>query len=176
MSQIITKDKIVKEIQVFLDRNDLLENACRWAIFTIEPDALALSIRSDGGNMSYQWQNIGDNSAKGFYKFLASIDKDYFLRKMSNETVFNFDASVSLLLKYADDETRPGYAEHIRNMEPCSNQHAFAEQLMENEFFHSDDLECIQHDYPAGHRAVADIFVRLVQPELMDIAANKQEK
>lgn len=74
MSQIITKDKMVKEIQVFLERNDHLETACRWAVFSIEPEALALSIRSDGGNMSYQWQNIGDNSEGGFYKFLSSID------------------------------------------------------------------------------------------------------
>ena len=170
MSKITVKDKTVKEIRVFLDHDDEMAYACRWAIFTIEPDELALSIQSDNGNMSYRWQNIGDNTPAGFYKFLSKIDKSYFLRKLSEETVFDFDATVKLLLYYVEDETRPGYADFIRSMEPCGNEYDFANQLMAHELSHSDDLECIKKGFPAGHKAVAEIFEKYVQSELKALA------
>ena len=165
MTSVKVHDKIVKEIVVELDHDDPLEASCMWAVFTIEPEAMSLTIRSDAGNLHYHWQNIGDNSVAGFYKFLSRLDKAYLLSKLSNQTCFNFDKTVKSLVALTEP-IDADYAAFIKAMEPCNSAYDFAEQLLKYPNAHSDDLECIQNDYPSGHQAVVDIFIKYVQPEL----------
>lgn len=161
------QDKTVKIINFSQNQNDPNYGTCLWATFTIDPESLSLSIRSDAGDMQYAWQNIGDNSPAGFLRFLSRLDKDYFLCKMSNQTRFNFDETVKHLSAYLEDN-RPELANEVRKMRECPNQHTFIRDYLAFDGSHTDDLECIVMDYPIGHQALADIFECYVQPELIE--------
>ena len=138
---------------------------CTCAIFVIDPEDMNLTIRSDGGNLSYTWQKIGDNTPRGFLKFLAGLDEEYLLCKLSNRTKFNFSKTREQMLK----TSRPLIAMHLKQVEPFFNEHDFAAWYMSLPESHSDDLEGIFMDYPAGHRAAVEIFTKYVQPKLREM-------
>lgn len=152
----------VFQINVRPPVSDPLHYTCAWAKFIIDASTYSLFIESDAGNMSYYWQNIGPDS---FPHFLAGLEKEYLLRKLSEETAFNFDKTIENLLRHIDVDAAE-YRKFIQNMPPAANQYAFANMLSEAPGYHSDDLECIAMDYPAGHHAIAQIFETYIQPEL----------
>ena len=172
--EIRIEDKAMKTIHCTQEHGDSNLGDCLWANVTIDAENFSLKIQSDGGDMQYSWGNIGDNTPAGFYRFLAKLDKEYFLRKMSNETRFNFDATVEHLLKWLED-SRPDLAKEVHGMPVCANEHEFAAQYLALPGSHTDDLECVVMDYPAGHKAVAGIFCRYVQPRLLDCIPQKAD-
>lgn len=168
--KLTTEEKNILQIHVDLSPEDENYSQCNWADFIVQPSDNSLTIRSDGGNMSYAWDNIGPEN---FYQFLAKLDSGYLLTKMSSATVFNFDKTVKILLLALNEEKHSDYLRFIREMEPVGNQIEFAHRLLSHKDSHSDDLECVVMDYPAGHRAAIDIFIKYVQPELWKLGGVK---
>ena len=63
-----------------------------WATFTIDEKGGLFNCQSSYGNYSYAWPRHGRKTFKHFILELAR-DRYYFLNKVSNDNVFNFDAS-----------------------------------------------------------------------------------
>lgn len=68
------------------------------AIFTIDENDGLFNCHSSYGNYSYSWPRHGRKSFKHFILELACL-RSYFLNKISNDNVFNLDASVRLWKK-----------------------------------------------------------------------------
>lgn len=161
------REKNMLYISYTSDANDQ-NPQCTWAVFVIDPDDMSLTIRSDGGNMAYTWQNIGDNTPKGFLKFLAGLDEEYLLCKLSEKSKFNFDKTREKLLKYLPDKY-DGPIDELKAAQPFCDANEFAAWYLSLPYTESDDLECIEMDYPAGHRAAVEIFTKYVQPKLREM-------
>lgn len=166
-SRVLVEEKQILHITVTPDRQDGLYDRCMWAKFIIDPEDMNLTIRSDGGNLSYTWQSIGDNTPRGFINFLCGLNEEYLLCKLSEQTQFNFEKTrKSLMVCRA---AFPEIVEALQNAEPFGNEHDFAAWYMRLPDTHSDDLEAIVMDYPAGHRAAMEVFTKYVQPKLKEM-------
>lgn len=169
---ITMEERVIKVIDYRQEPGDHDYGTCLWATFAIDAGRRSLDIQSDGGNMQYTWGNIGDASPEGFFRFLAKLDRDYLLTKMSEQKCFNFDATIERLCAYHQGNDHPVMARRVSGMHTCFYVHEFASEYMALYGSHSDDLECLVMDYPRGHQAVADIFCKHVQPLLRDYVAS----
>lgn len=105
------------------DTDDINHWECLWADFIIDPFHTALNIRSDCGNLQYQWNSIGNQP---FSLFLANISREYFLRKLSRQTVFNFGKTVQNLLVHINHEKQPNYYAFIESIAYFDSEDQFA--------------------------------------------------
>lgn len=159
------QEKTLLEIKINTNPNDPAYKSCTWAEFLIDPYEMRVIIHSDGGDMQYQWQRVSEaNTPRDFYQFLTGLNRDYLLCKLSQPTVFDFDKTVSALLDIATDP-RLRYA--LEQARPFFSEYEFASWYMNQPGTHSDDLEAIRMDYPAGHKAAVDLFISCVQPVIL---------
>ena len=76
------------------ERYDLRFNKHEWAIFTIDENGGLFNCHSSFGDYTYSWPHHG---RKTFKHFILEITRDYWylLNKVSNETYFNFEKTVT---------------------------------------------------------------------------------
>lgn len=140
---------------------------CIWALFIIEPDTKTLTVRTNEGVMAYTWEKIGDNTPKGFLKFLAGLDEEYLLSKLSEKTEFNFEKTrKSMMVLRAGF---PQIVKALRKVKPFRRGEDFANWYLSLPDTHSDDLEAIVMDYPINFRIAMDVFAEQVQPKLREM-------
>lgn len=164
MPIIKTQNKTVIDITVNTSPDDPEYNSpCTWGEFLIQPEDKRIIVQSDGGYMQYQWQNIGSDKPKDFIAFLCRLPADYLLCKLSEQTVFNFNATRDHLMKLSSD---PELCAALKNCEPFFDANQFAGWYMGQNGTHSDDLEAIVMDYPEPHKAAIHMFRKYVVPQL----------
>ena len=60
-----------------------------------------------------------------------------------------------------------GSCDALEQARPFFSEYEFASWYMSQPGTHSDDLEAIRMDYPAGHKAAIDLFISCVQPVIL---------
>jgi len=154
-----------------------------WANFTIDDTGL-LQCNSSFGNYSYQWGSFGDS----FKKFLCSINSDYLINKISNNTHFDTDkyqeqAKKAIYKLRNEDEMDKEQARELfefinQGLSDCGSSYdmvcreiydnSLLRDLYDGEVFYSPFAP--ERDYPpsavAFVNSIFPIFIRILGAEL----------
>lgn len=178
----VEKPEIVT-IQFRQNRGDKDYGSCLWARFNFDLKHYALSIESDCGSYSHGWVPTPDSES--FLRLCARFDWEYLLDKISAQTVIDGEATfqkVKELMEQLDEDVLAGLSElDMEDIESSCNGHreetaaymAIFAALEYAGFEEYDSYEvacCIEKDYPAGAKKIAQIYRDHIQPVVRKLA------
>lgn len=142
---------------------------CLWALVYVDSNTWTLSASSDCGDYSYRWDY---EDGRTFKQFLTTLDKSYFLSKISDRTEVDEKESIIRMKEYCINMYREGSInkqeakeqfDHIKDIECGYYDDDFEHAVYENLDYDYNDL--VVHKYPVG----AITFYEVVFKELQNI-------
>lgn len=161
--------------------------SCLWARFNLDLKNYTMSIESDCGNYSHGW--VPTPGRESFLQLCARFNWEYMLGKISALTVIDGEATfqkVKELMEQLDDDVFASINEEaMEEIESACYGHredteayiAICDILGEHGFNEYDSYEvacCIEKDYPAGAKKLAEIYRDRIQPVIRKMA--KEDK
>ena len=148
---------------------------CMWAIVNIDSDTWTFSATSDCGNYSYRWC-YEDN--RTFKKFLTTLDRSYFLSKVSDKTEVDEKESIIRMKEYCLEQRRDGTLNKEEARKIYDSIIDLENGYYDDDFEHGvydklgyDYLDFVIKTYPNG----AITFYEIVFKKLQDILRNEGE-
>lgn len=159
--------------------------SCLWARFNFELKNYTLTIESDCGSYSHGWVRTPDSET--FLQLCARFNWEYLLGKISRMTVIDGEATfqkVKELMEQLDEDALGAIDEYGMEEIECSFYNlpdetaaymAICDILSENGFPHDYDycaevVCCIEKDYPADAKTIAQIYRDYIQPVVRELA------
>ena len=172
MTVTIEKPKIISLLYK-QEKTDKDYGSCLWARFLFDTENYSLHIESDCGNYSYSW--CPTPNTESFLHLMARIDKGYLLRKISDRTVVDGEATFESLKVNLEDVCDDDVDwEEVK--EYCCGGYDEREMVEEinseihNEFIGEYDIwECVQKDYPNNAKKIASVFCNHIIPAIKNI-------
>lgn len=153
-------------------RDDADYGSCMWARFHFDTVAYTMFIESDCGSYSYGW--VPTPKSESFLHLMARCEGEYILGKISSMSKVDIDGTFTNLVELlSDEEYDEGQWRCIRDSidQPCAEM--IAQEVLDSIPFHttcmpkeSDIYECIQYDYPARAKKIAEIFEKHIVPAI----------
>lgn len=165
-------------------RDDKDYGSCLWARFNFDLKHYTLTVESDCGSFSHGWVPTPDSEP--FLHLCARFNWEYLLGKISSQTVIDSEATfqkVKELMEQLDDDTLAsideadmeeiesacsGYREDTAAFMAISD--ILSEKGFPNEYDSYEVACCIEKDYPAGAKKIAQIYRDHIQPEVRKLA------
>lgn len=183
MAAVFVEKPEIVTIQFRQGREDKDYGSCLWARFNFDLKHYALSIESDCGSYSYGWVPTPDSES--FLRLCARFNWEYLLGKISSQTDIDDEATfekVKELMEQLDEDVFASIdgvtMEEIEST--CSGQPdetaaymAICTILGENGFSEYDSYDaacCIEKDYPAGAKKIAEIYRDHIQSVVRKLA------
>lgn len=147
----------ITQYHFIFEPSDEIYINCMWSRINLDHDTFTMTATSDCGDYSYRWL-VTDHET--FAHLMARIDGDYLLGKISDNTIFDFEASKAELLKYTDR------IDALADIEYCSEE-MFIYKV--NELVDIDLIDIpIVKKYPRGAQTFVKIFTECLQPLLRE--------
>ena len=166
----------ILQILVRPDKTEELYSKCMWLRITFDLDNWSMNCQSDCGNYSYGWCV---EKHRVFLELMAVIDKDYLLRKVSDRTIFDLDASKRKVKDWIfmdEDLTskeKDKCYEEVDKIEYCNEDNFLLElKKIKNVSNYYDLWECIEKDYPTAAKTFVQIFDEIIQPKIKEYLAS----
>lgn len=160
------------------EKDDTDYGSCMWARFFIDTENYDLQIMSDCGNYAYGWYPTPD--AESFMKLLSRINGSYLLDKISNRTVIDEETTFSELKKLylTSQMNEDDYEEFLDDLRDaccaetnCELAEAVGRCLFrwDIDYDEYDIYYCINRDYPAAAKKIAEVFRNYIQPKIKEL-------
>ena len=170
------------------ERSDEDYGSCLWARFNFDLKHYSMTIESDCGNYSYGWTPTPD--AESFLQLCARFNWEYFLGKISSQTVIDGKATfkkVKELMEQLDEDVLTSIDEEgMEEIESaCTGRREDTEAYMAicsilgeygfSEYDSYDVACCIEKDYPNGAKKIAQIYRDHIQPLVRKLAKEEEK-
>jgi hypothetical protein len=146
---------------------------CLWALVYVDSNTWTLSASSDCGDYSYRW---GYEDGRTFKQFLTTLDKSYFLSKISDRTEIDEKESIIRMKEFCINMYRKGSInkqeareqfDHIKDIENGYYDDDFEHAVYEN-LDYDDYNDLVVHKYPVGAIAFYEVIFKELQKILKD--------
>lgn len=149
-------------------KDDADYGSCLWARFYFDTQTYTMFVESDCGGYSYGW--VPTPKSETFLHLMARCDSGYILDKIASRSVIDEDATYQSIVDYLDfrDECNDecvSFTEKLRDAcRSYDDDRGIADEIMgvcvEFEILYEEYeiYRCIEHDYPAGAKKIAEIF------------------
>jgi hypothetical protein len=175
MASVNIENRNIITLAYHQEKSDADYGTCLWADFHFDCDRYTLSISSDCGNFSYGWTMTPET--EDFMLLMCRVDKDYLLNKLSEESRFDQDQSVSATLTnvyhcmFQSFDDYNTVIEEIKGIEATSSSSDFwvaVDDILTRYDVIGDTYEIIViiEDYPVQAYKIVDIFEQFIQPKL----------
>lgn len=187
MANVVIETPEIVTISYRQTRGDADYGSCLWARFNFDTQRYSLHIDSDCGNFSNGW--VPTPNTETFMELCSRFDKWYLLDKISTRSRVNGDATYKSLTEWLEDYDEYGWnllseCQRQEIEEAChSNFNDYAvlraiQNALEGTEFEGSCSEydiacCVEMDYPAGAKKVAEIFTEHIQPKCREISGYK---
>lgn len=163
------------------EKTDPDYGTCLWARFNFDVQNYTLAIESDCGNFMYGW--VRTPETESFLHLMARCEGDYILDKIASRSVIDEDSTYQSIVEYlsfcgeCSDECL-SFSEKLRTA--CGNysdDRGVAAEIMDvcnaygTEYDEYEIWRCIEHDYPAGAKKIAEIFDQHIRPAVRSMEA-----
>lgn len=144
---------------------------CMWAKINLDYDNFTMNAITDCGNFFHKWNKT--NEKNGFLTLMCKITPEYLLSKISSESVFNLEESITRAienLKMCDcnkyDFDKMIYK--IRSLPSDCDAKTFYMSISNimDKYFDSESVYVIM-DYPKEAKTFVSIFEKYLQPMLL---------
>ena len=167
--KVTVKPPNITQFHFDFEEGDQIYMDCLWAQINLDHDSYTMTATSDCGDYSYRWHVTPNES---FIKLMSRIGEEYLLYKISDQIVFDFDASKAELIERVDecciDEWK---SEAVRELEimDCLTEESFVRKAYE--IVGTWDYESIPvvKRYPIGAITFAKLFCVYLQPLLREL-------
>lgn len=147
---------------------DEIHHRCTWADIDLDHETYTLTACTDCGNYAYGWTPTP--KAESFRALMARINGEYLLGKISDTSVFDFEASKQQLIKEAKECActldQQWSLEDLENMDECGEE-LFLFRAAEITGLDYASIPIVK-EYPAGAVTFAKLFVEYLQPILRE--------
>lgn len=165
--EVITPD--ITQYNLKFERADKRYTQCMWMQVNLDNVSWTLTATSDCGNYSYSWY---PERHRTFKQLFMGMHKEYFLKKISNETNFDICSTLENLKVYFNSEDEPKLNDFLDGLDYCSSMDELIDEITESEFyelFKCDNLwECVSYDYPRCAKTFTDIFFEYIVPVIIE--------
>lgn len=159
------------------EKGDSDYGSCLWAVITFDLDRYSMTAESDCGNYAYSW--VPTPKSESFLHLMCRIEADYLIGKISSRSHFDLERSKTDTLesvRICGYEISEDAIERINAIDYESEDIFFRECddiLHEEEVSDTFELITVVKEYPMGAVKFAELFCKVLQPQLKTLEESK---
>lgn len=190
MAYVVLENPEIVTISYRQTKVDSDYGSCLWARFNFDTKEYSLHIDSDCGDFSNRWYPTPNSES--FMHLCSRFDCGYLLDKISTRNRVNGEATFKSLIAWLEDYDEYGWEclserqrQEIEDACHCNcNDYAVLRAIqnaLEGTDFEGSCSEydiacCVEMDYPAGAKKVAEIFMEHIRPKCQEISGYKPKE